>query len=374
MAGYKTVLVIEDNELNKDLLVAILNHSYEVLTASNGQEGLDIMHKRGDDISLIFLDIQMPIMNGYQFMEEIHREKTHADVPILVATIDHSDQEQLRCLKLGAAGFVGKPYNPAIVLNYAQSLISIREQALSRVGESLPQAPAAQPDHSGNDLNAVFIQAMYHEMRTPLNAIVGFSELIANAEAMGQTRESVQGYVAAVEKGTKGLIEMVDELVECSRLITGNYEVSLVDVDLITALHEIVLITNRKKPEAMTVEVVAPSDETWEVRCDYRLLQQVFLAIMSNAYKFAAKGTVTIQAEKTDTEYLVSITDQGPGIPAEWVERVFEQFEKKDNYVPGIGLGLYIARRLLSEMRSRIWVDTTYSKGCRMMIAFPKID
>ncbi|MCF0203226.1 MAG: response regulator [Bacteroidaceae bacterium] len=126
----KTVLVIEDNDLNRNLLAALLKGSYEVLTAKNGAVGLEVLKSRGNDIALIFLDIQMPVMDGYEFLKAVQEDGTHADIPIIVTTIDHTDEE--RCLSLGAIDFVGKPYDPSIIKRRADALIRMRDKIAAR--------------------------------------------------------------------------------------------------------------------------------------------------------------------------------------------------------------------------------------------------
>ncbi|MCF0262035.1 MAG: EAL domain-containing protein [Sphaerochaetaceae bacterium] len=127
MARKNNVLIIEDNELNRELLSSILEDTYNVIQAENGLQGLDILKQKGNQISLILLDIQMPVMNGYEFLEAIKAEGTYSDIPIIVTTAGDTDQEQIKCLSMGASDFVIKPYNPEIVKKRAESFIRLRE-------------------------------------------------------------------------------------------------------------------------------------------------------------------------------------------------------------------------------------------------------
>ena len=123
----RLLLLIEDNELNRELLVNILEEKYRVLTAANGQEGLDILKENGQDISAILLDIQMPVMDGFEFLEEIGQDVVYSKIPVIVTTVLNSVSEEERCLELGAADFIVKPYNPVIVQLRVENIIRLRE-------------------------------------------------------------------------------------------------------------------------------------------------------------------------------------------------------------------------------------------------------
>lgn len=127
MQKKRSVLVIEDNELNRELLTVILEDTYDVLTAENGAVGLDVLEEYGSLISLILLDIQMPVLDGYGFLQAIQREGKWIDIPIIVATASNTIADELSCLEMGASDFVTKPYNPDIVRRRAESLIRLRE-------------------------------------------------------------------------------------------------------------------------------------------------------------------------------------------------------------------------------------------------------
>lgn len=123
----RLLLLIEDNELNRELLVNILEEKYRVLTAANGQEGLDILKENGKDLSVILLDIQMPVMNGFEFLEQIGQDAVFSKIPVIVTTVLDSASDEKRCLELGAADFIVKPYNPVVVQLRVENIIRLRE-------------------------------------------------------------------------------------------------------------------------------------------------------------------------------------------------------------------------------------------------------
>lgn len=123
----KTLLVVEDNEINRQTLVGILQDKYYVLTAVNGRDGLEILRKHGQCISAVLLDIQMPVMNGYEFLEYVGQDSVFCKIPVIVTTVLDSSDDEKRCLELGAVDFISKPYNALVVKLRVENTIFLRE-------------------------------------------------------------------------------------------------------------------------------------------------------------------------------------------------------------------------------------------------------
>lgn len=129
MLPQKKVLVVEDNMLNREILCDILSPEYAVLEAENGQEALDVLKKHGESISLILLDIIMPVMDGYSFLSHMKEEPSFSVIPVIVTTQSDSEADEVAALSHGATDFVSKPYRPQIILHRVASIIHLRETA-----------------------------------------------------------------------------------------------------------------------------------------------------------------------------------------------------------------------------------------------------
>ena len=125
----RTVLVVEDNEINREMLTAILSSEYRVLEAENGQEALSLLEQYKEGISLVFLDIIMPVMDGYTFLSVMKANPAYSSVPVIVITQSDEVSDEVAALSHGAADFVVKPYQPQIILHRAANIINLRETA-----------------------------------------------------------------------------------------------------------------------------------------------------------------------------------------------------------------------------------------------------
>lgn len=129
MASQKLILVVEDNELNRMMLCEILSSDYQVVEAANGQEALDVLEKYRDGISLILLDINMPVMDGYEFLSIVKADPTYSAIPVIVTTQSDRESDEVTALSHGATDFVAKPYKPQVILHRVASIINLRETA-----------------------------------------------------------------------------------------------------------------------------------------------------------------------------------------------------------------------------------------------------
>lgn len=129
MFSQKTILVVEDNALNRELLCQILSSDYDVLEAEHGQEALDILKKYGERISLILLDIVMPVMDGYTFLSILKADPSYSFIPVIVTTQSDGESDEVTALSHGATDFVAKPYKPQVILHRVASIIHLRETA-----------------------------------------------------------------------------------------------------------------------------------------------------------------------------------------------------------------------------------------------------
>lgn len=129
MISQKKILIVEDNEINRMILKEILISQYQVLEAENGLEALEVLKEYGEGISLILLDIVMPVMDGYTFLSHVKADSAYSSIPVIVTTQSDSESDEVAALSHGASDFVAKPYKAQIILHRVASIIHLRETA-----------------------------------------------------------------------------------------------------------------------------------------------------------------------------------------------------------------------------------------------------
>ena len=218
-------------------------------------------------------------------------------------------------------------------------------------------------------LKSAFLANMSHEIRTPLNAIVGFSDVLS---AGGASEEEQRGYFEIIRTNSDLLLRLINDILDVSRLEADRVILSLESCNVVQICQQVVasVAQARRSTNQFLFEC---EREVVEMRTDVQRLQQVVINLLSNADKFTKEGTITLKLE-LDTAgngAVFSVTDTGCGIPLDKQKRVFERFEKLNEYVQGTGLGLSICKLTVEKWGGEIWIDPAYTDGARFMFTHP---
>ena len=237
---------------------------------------------------------------------------------------------------------------------------------------------AQEKSETANRAKSAFLANMSHELRTPMNAIIGYSEmLIEDAEDDGN--EEIVSDVQKIHSAGKHLLELINDILDLSKIEAGRMELYLERFDLKKTLAEVVS-TIQPLIQKNENEIVSDfSDDIGAVRADVTKVRQALFNLLSNAAKFTDHGTITLSATRTRREgvdwVIMSVRDTGIGIPEEKIEKVFEEFGQADDSTTreygGTGLGLPISRRFCQMMGGDITVSSVPGEGSVFSIELP---
>lgn len=224
---------------------------------------------------------------------------------------------------------------------------------------------AKQRAESADKAKSDFLAVMSHEIRTPMNSVIGFTSLLRSSEL---TEEQEQ-YVKMIETSGEGLLEIINDVLDISKIEAGRMELSLEAVEPTMLAHEVAaLMTSRADEKGVMLEVRIMNEIPEEVNTDRARLRQILINLVGNAIKFTAEGTVTLEMSYgPGSELHFEVLDTGIGIPAESMERLFKPFSQADSSTTrdfgGTGLGLAICKRLSEAMGGDISVTSESGKG-----------
>ena len=220
-----------------------------------------------------------------------------------------------------------------------------------------------------------FLSTMSHELRTPLNAVLGFSDLLAD-ERYGPLNDRQQRYVSHIHSGGKHLLKLISDILDLSKIEAGRMELTREDVTVASAFVEVISTLYplaEKKSQALVQQV----DPHLHVHADAMRFKQVLMNLVGNAIKFTPeRGRIELAARKVDGQVKIEVRDNGPGIPPEQEQRIFEAFVRlteKGSSTEGTGLGLAITSRLVELHGSKLEIESKSGEGTCFYFSLPLI-
>ena len=374
MANEKnSILIIDDEKINLDLLVKILNPDYTVYMTKSGSSGIEMANQLLPD--LILLDIVMPDMDGYDVLGILKKSEKTQQIPVIFITGLESVENEEKGLALQAADYIHKPFSSAIVKLRVSNQIQIVNQI--REIKKYTYEVAASEERSK------FFARMSHEMRTPLNAVIGLSEMTLEGCSLGE--EASENIAKVCNAGTS-LLHMVNDILDISKIDAGKFNLVPIEYNFPGMINDTItqsVVFKGEKP----VEFFLNVDENIPVRLfgDDQRIKQILNNLLSNAFKYTKQGSIEFNikydkensARINETVWLAfSVKDTGIGILEENIDTLFCDYMRVDaaynRKIEGTGLGLSVTKTLVDMMNGDITVTSEYGKGSCFTVRLPQ--
>ena len=246
-------------------------------------------------------------------------------------------------------------------------LLTVRDiTRLKKVQEELEVARRVA--EVAGEQKTAFLANMSHEIRTPLNAIVGFAGLLSNA-----SESERNSYVEIIKGNTNMLLQLVNDILDMSKIEAGTLEFIYSDTDVNQIMRELEGIFRLRLEEADSpVRIVfEPCLPVCFIHTEKNRVSQVLSNFLSNAFKYTKEGSITLGYKVREDDIYFYVQDTGAGIPAGKVDKVFERFVKLDAKKQGTGLGLSISRTIIKKLGGEIGVFSEYGKGSTFWFTLP---
>ena len=246
-------------------------------------------------------------------------------------------------------------------------LLTVRDiTRLKKVQEELEVARRVA--EVAGEQKTAFLANMSHEIRTPLNAIVGFAGLLSNA-----SESERNSYVEIIKGNTNMLLQLVNDILDMSKIEAGTLEFIYSDTDVNQIMRELEGIFRLRLEEADSpVRIVfEPCLPVCFIHTEKNRVSQVLSNFLSNAFKYTKEGSITLGYKVREDDIYFYVQDTGAGIPAGKVDKVFERFMKLDAKKQGTGLGLSISRTIIKKLGGEIGEFSEYGKGSTFWFTLP---
>jgi signal transduction histidine kinase len=379
----KAKILIVDDVPGKLMAIAAVLESLDqaIVTVTSGTEALRRLLT--DDFAVILLDVNMPGLDGFETAALIRQRKRSEHTPIIFLTAYPDDAYAEKGYSLGAVDYILTPAAPevlrskvAVFVDLYHKTQQIKKQADHRV--LLAQEHAARlAAERANQAKSQFLTNMSHELRTPMTAIIGMTDLALFEEVSPQVRE----YLAAVKTNAHLLLELLNEILDLSKLEAGKFVLDSAPFSLRKVVHELTQTFGYRAGEKALQFTATVADEAPDnLIADSLRLRQVLINLLTNAIKFTDQGSVTLDVAvesigSREAWLRFSVTDTGIGISDEDQDRIFAPFTQVDATTSrrhaGAGLGLAIASELIRVMGGFRSIKSEVGRGSAFTFTVP---
>ena len=370
MNGQRRVLLIEDSAGDARLIRHMLSQSrtdeFTLAWCESLDAGVQALAEQHFDVLL--LDLGLPGTWGLDTMRQLLAQPVK--VPALVVMSGLTDEAvALEAIRTGAQDYLVKGEVTADLLSRAIRYAIGRRQAEDMVlAHTAELVIARDRAEVANRAKSAFLAAMSHDLRTPLNGVLGFAQLLQRDRNLTQRQ---QAGVNAIRQSGEHLLTLINDILDLAKIEAGKFELCPTVFDLpryLDGLVELMGVRARQKPALqLGAELSADLPETF--RADEKRLRQVLLNLLDNAVKFTERGTVTLRVRTGGSNALrFEVQDSGAGMDAAQLSRLFQPFEQVgglEDRNRGTGLGLAISRQFVRLMGSEIHVQSAKGEGTR---------
>lgn len=265
------------------------------------------------------------------------------------------------------ARFIGMSFVIGLLLMLIAALVYI---GLSRRRHMRQLKRAYEHALESDNMKTAFIRNINHEVRTPLNIISGFAQVIADP-SMELSLEERQNISQMVLKNTDIITNQFDEMIELSLNENSDEVVKTEMTDIQSLLTPLINEHSSQVPSGVTMksESTLPAEFTTPV--NQKMVNRMVSILLDNAIKNTTEGSIVLKTAADDTQLTITVEDTGCGIAPEEADHIFERFVKLDDFKEGLGLGLPLCRMIAKRMGGNVILDTSYSPGARFIITLP---
>ena len=351
------VLVVDGSELNRSLAKSTLEaEGHRVVLAASGAEGIAAFEREPPDC--VLLDVRMPDIDGFTVCEHIRSLAGGADIPVVFFTASRDVETFDRALRAGADDFLTKPLRPAELLVRVQTALKLR-RVRGELHEHYELLKRQRNDLLRLQLQKERLTAfLVHDLKNPVNAMDLHAQLLLRDHELPS---SMQGSVQQIRTQAQRLHRMILNLLDLSKSDEGKLAPRLARVDVRSLVDEIL---DELRPVAQPVEVVLESLVDAEpLRADPDLVRRTLINLVENSIRHAPPGSRVTVSSRADAQGMeLRVSDEGPGIPPEMRERIFDAFVQIDAWsrgrtVGGRGLGLAFCKAAVESHDGTIWVE-----------------
>ena len=362
------ILIIDDEVEVTDYFSAVLNNAGMVVSSINSPfEAIEKVKQFRPE--LIVLDLHMTGCNGLELAAMIRHQEDYSKLPIVFLSADDALENRLSAMSLDVDDFIPKG------MDTYQIIASIKSRVKkSRLVNTLTQKlmAAREKAEKANESKSHFLSFVSHELKTPLNAILGYTDLLKFDALSEEQKETI----ADIHTCGKMQLDLIHDLLDLTMIEEGKVTLNITTLyfnDLINS--SMSLISTQAKTLNLSLDVEMPDEIVMEG--DQKRIQQILLNLLSNAVKYNKEnGSIKVSVTRTEDDIQVAVIDTGKGMTEACLSTLFNPFERagaEKTEIEGTGLGMGITKSLIELMKGQISVTSQLNEGSTFTVTLPCI-
>ena len=365
------ILIVEDTEENIDILMETLADDFSISVALNGLMALKLVEKQKPD--LILLDIQMPIMDGYETCEKLKANPETANIPVMFLTALTEEGDESKGLDMGAVDFVTKPYNPFLVKARVRNQIELKKHKDQLEDLVKERTASLREAHEKlrliDDTKSDFLGAISHELRTPVNGVLGVAQLAIDYIADEAMKKQLS---TLFDVGHERLIETIDNGLLLAKLQSTDQKIVLEQTDLHAIVEqELEVIAPMFEEKALTARICG--DEVEPVQGNIQLFSQVVRTVLKMCVGMAGREKeISITMVDKSGERGLAFAVEGKRFTETLLKTIFEPFsyERSSSYISDLGLAPPLAEKIVKVFGGTLLLGNQENSGVWLEVLF----
>jgi len=359
------IVVVEDDPRSRRFMCDLLfAEGMEVYAADDGEEALEVVEEKAPDV--VLLDAMMPHMDGFETCLRLKGNERTSPIPVLMLTSLSDRDTRIKGISAGANDFLQKPVDAQDVLLRVRNAVYTK-RLFDRVQQDVHRLQMLE------SLREDLTKMVVHDMRTPLT-VISLSLHLLEEELEGEINGACAEYIRDSSREANRLVEMVNSLLDVSKLESGAMSLRKTECDLVAVaervVHRLGVMTEGREVDFRQDKGVLT------VECDQQLIERVLLNLIGNALKHTGPvGGVRIAGEKRDGAVSLSVTDDGPGIDPRYHQKIFEKFGQVEHGLRykgySTGLGLTFCKLAIEAHGGEIGVESASGRGSTFWFKLP---
>jgi len=359
------VQIVDDKSENLKILMKILmEQGCEVHASING--ALALKSIRTDPPDLILLDIMMPGMDGFEVCEHLKANERTRDIPVIFISALHETADKIRAFSIGGVDYITKPFQEEEVLARVETHLNQRrmQRRLEEQNQELTEAASLREDVE---------RITRHDLKTPLNAIIGFPRIMMMDENLSAEQTE---YLKMIEESGLMMLDMINLSLDMFRMERGVYQFQPVPVNVSQVIRRIIndteppVTAKRLSVRILTNGKPAGSEEDFSVHGEELLCYSMLANLIRNAFEASPeRGRITVELAGEEEMSVIRIHNRG-AVPVNIRDRFFEKYVTSGKK-SGTGLGTYSARLIAETQGGSIHLDTSEEKGSTVTVRLP---